>query len=311
MNGSNLLRRKVKRANGRTGEAPRSSPALGAAPSGPCVPPELTALLGSSAQLSSLVIDKARPEYRVHFDDLPGEPRNTDLVAIGASGAARIAISVEAKADETFGELVNDMLSNSATAIGNEKWTNVPQRIQQLARALLPANVDEMALPALGELRYQLLTAAGGALAFAKEANAAIAVLVIHEFVGAATRDNKVAANGADLDRFIQRISKGSIQNLPIGRLIGPIVVPGNAHLSAKTPLYIGKIQSADCVVAANSPPSPGNSPVKTGYGIPSRRLRTAAPLSFSSDVALQLGTSSENPSPRVSRASVSPGGST
>jgi hypothetical protein len=211
-------------------------------PNGVCVPAELSALLASNATLGSVVLEDATPEYKIAFDDLPGERRNTDLVATGQANGKRVAVSVEAKAAEPFSERVAAMLNSSAIAIANEKWTNIPQRIQQLGRALLHVDKND-SLPRLGELRYQLLTATAGALAFAKERDAQAAVLVVHEFLRTTADPKQIANNAADLNQFVQRVSRGTV-SLVAGQLAGPFTVPGNQYIPAKIPLYIGKIQT-------------------------------------------------------------------
>jgi len=63
---------------------------------------DIVALLNSCPELGDLVAEWATPEHRVRFDEFRGEPRNSDLVAIAESDYGSVAISVEAKADETF-----------------------------------------------------------------------------------------------------------------------------------------------------------------------------------------------------------------
>ena len=210
-------------------------------PAGACVPPEVEALLSSNASLGKVKLSEATPEHRMRIDDLRGGVRNADLAAIGYVGDRRVAISVEGKAAETFDNLVGRILDRSAAAIAREEWTNVPQRVQELARAILPNAAEGM--PLLGDLRYQLLTATAGAVAFAAAVKAQIAVVVIHEFIRPNT-DDQVATNAADLDRFVNRVSAGAVQQIVPGRLEGPFSIPGNRFLSRAIPVYVGKAQS-------------------------------------------------------------------
>ena len=65
-----------------------------------------------------------------------------------------------------------------------------------------------------GLLRYQLLTALGGALAYARQ-NDAIPVLVIHEFETGETDPDLRRTNQRDLDRFaIAHLTKPEIETL-------------------------------------------------------------------------------------------------
>jgi hypothetical protein len=210
-----------------------------AAAEGPSVPAELTALLGSHPDIAGVVVQTVMPEHRVRFDKLRGEPRNADVAVLGDHPAGSIAISIEAKADEPFDRLVDDVLLDVARKIGEDHRTNRITRIQQLAASLLPPTVPGSCR--LGLLRYQLLTALAGALAFAIDAKAGRAVLVVHELVTDRTNDAKQAANAGDLHAFITRLTAGAETCVPAGRLVGPVRVPGFPLFPSPPPLYIGK----------------------------------------------------------------------
>jgi hypothetical protein len=94
---------------------------------------------------------------------LRGEQRNTDLVVLGAAGPHKLAISIEAKADEPFGDqLVGVYYDCGRTVPGS----NLPARIASLSRALFNVDLD----PRIRSLRYQLLHATAEALIAAKHA---------------------------------------------------------------------------------------------------------------------------------------------
>jgi len=180
------------------------------------------------------------PEYKVRFDNLSGEPRNADLVALGRAAGTSVALSLEAKADESFGEFVSKLLLKAACKIAQEIPTGAIQRVQGLASALLPPR--QGGNPPLGELRYQLLTATAGALAFAKQASAQVAVLVIHEFRSDCLSARKLADNQRDLNQFVGRLSGGKWNKVGLGKLVGPIQVRGNSWIPSDVPLYVGKV---------------------------------------------------------------------
>jgi hypothetical protein len=194
-------------------------------------------LLASNATLGAVLLEEAEPEVRVAIDDLPGEPRNADLVALGRAGDTRVAVSVEAKAAEPFGDYVKDVLRRADALIAEGDRTNVPQRVQALSQAIL--GVD--ATSAL-DIRYQLLTATAGALAYGRQSGAA--VFVVHEFISAHGQAEALRENAADLSRFVARLSKGFLKSLKPGILEGPFRVPGNQYVPGNVPLYVGKIQS-------------------------------------------------------------------
>jgi hypothetical protein len=52
--------------------------------------------------------DEARAECKIRLDDFGGEQRNSDLAILGKVSNKRLLISVEAKADESFGEVVGE-----------------------------------------------------------------------------------------------------------------------------------------------------------------------------------------------------------
>jgi hypothetical protein len=206
---------------------------------GPTVPAELIALLVSHPDTSGAVVRCMTPEQRVRFDRLRGEPRNADVVALADHPAGPIAISIEAKADEPFDLPVENVLDHLVHAIAADERTNGVARIQQLARALLPPVVR--GTTNLGMLRYQLLTALAGAVAFAIENNAARAVLVIHEFVTGRTDHAKHRGNTHDLDAFVARLTSGRIRSIEPGKLVGPITIPGRPLFLDPPAVYVGK----------------------------------------------------------------------
>ena len=206
---------------------------------GPCVPDEIIALLGSSPELANLEFLHGTPEHQVRFDKLAGEPRNADMVVVASASLGKIAISIEAKADETFGDLVHDVLRAGVRKIAADQRTNSIARVQALADALLPSRTASTA--PLGELRYQLLTAVAGAIAFAIEQKAAVAALLIHEFRTDKTTPENIERNSADLNVFVSRLTRGEIASVANGVIAGPIRVPGRPLFDTKVDLYVGK----------------------------------------------------------------------
>ena len=54
---------------------------------------------------------EAEPEAQLHFDDLPGEPRNADLAVLVHDEFGEFVMTVEGKADESFGDTVAETLA--------------------------------------------------------------------------------------------------------------------------------------------------------------------------------------------------------
>lgn len=205
----------------------------------PGVPLEISELLTTQVALDSLELEWVEPEARVHFDNVPGEPRNADLVAVGEVGQLRVALSVEAKADEPFGQAVVVELSAAVHRVAHDEGRGKLNRILKLADALFsPRRGGE---PRLGEIRYQLLTATAGTLAFAAQHSCPVAVFLIHEFLGPATNPGRVADNTRDLDHFVWRMTRSEHTSLAPGQLIGPLDVGGHPWGALPQTLYIGK----------------------------------------------------------------------
>jgi len=209
---------------------------------GPVVPDEFRALLASHPELEGITLLEGQPELRIAIDDLPGEPCNADLALLADAAGRRVAITVEALADETFGDRVEAVLRGAASDLARDRPTNRVERVRTLAAALLPAWKEGD--PHLGELRYQLLTGVAGSLAHARSTGAGCALFVVHELVDLArTKESRRRNNREDLDRFVRRLTGGAVERLQRGVLAGPVRVPGNAHIPGTMDLYLGKVR--------------------------------------------------------------------
>jgi hypothetical protein len=194
----------------------------------PGVPEELRALLGSASVLGAVEMTEASPEEKIVLDDYPGETRNADLAGVGVGRTGTIAFTIEAKADEEFGQTISERLADVRDAP-----SNVPLRIRWLTHAVLGRSPD-----AAGQLRYQLLHGAAASLILASERAAAAAVFIVHEFRSSACSASKLDRNKADLDHFVMLLGGSEIRP---GALQGPFVVPGGGRVQAGVPLFIGK----------------------------------------------------------------------
>lgn len=209
---------------------------------GPSPPDEVVALFDSHKVTRGATITSATPELRIDFDRAGGEPRNADLGIVAKAAAGILAITVEAKADEPFGDPVSTVLADAVDRVLEGRSRGV-QRVTELAESLLPPRREERAKrPALKKLRYQLLTAAGGTVAFANQLGAKHAVFLIHEFVTDLTVDRKHQRNAADLNLFIRRLTGGQVLELHAGELIGPLSIPGRPLFPHPPHFYVGKV---------------------------------------------------------------------
>jgi Mg2+/Co2+ transporter CorC len=73
------------------------------------------------------------PEYETNLDSFKGNGRNHDMIVVGETAGKRTLISIEAKVDETFGEIVSEYVTKSRMVTPR---TKVPDRVEQLSSAV-------------------------------------------------------------------------------------------------------------------------------------------------------------------------------
>jgi hypothetical protein len=192
--------------------------------------------LALQPQLAGFQPERAVVEAQTRFDEHRGGPRNHDLLIVGAVGGRRIVVSVEAKADETFGETVAQYQATAQRKLENRVPTKALDRLAGLTRAIAGRDAPT---PAILGLRYQLFSATAGALAAARDEGADHAVVFVHEFATAATAAAKQAANEAALHAFLSLLFAAE----PTGErwCVGPFRVPGSERISGSTELWFAK----------------------------------------------------------------------
>ncbi len=201
------------------------------------VPREIDQLL-QQLDGGPLVVDRVEPEALLTFDGHDG-PRNADIAVWAKDSRGPVAITVEAKADESFDRLLPEVL-----VAGLERRLKLPAsgafaRSTELAKTLFgPRGKGE---PGLDRIRYQLMTAVAGTLAMAQRHDAGRAVLIVHEFHSAQTSRAKLKSNAEDLDVFVERLSRGAVTAVEPGVLHGPFTVPGAPLFAEPASLYVGK----------------------------------------------------------------------
>lgn len=201
-------------------------------------PPEISRLL---RQLGGgpIMIDRAEPEALLTFDG-HGGPRNADMAIWAADDIGPVAVTIEAKADEPFDELLPRVLSEALERRLESADSGALARATDLARSLFHPRQPKQ--PRLDQIRYQLMTAAAGTLAMAQRHGASRAVLVVHEFRSAETSWEKLKANAHDLNSFVRRLSGGTVHEVEVDVLYGPFLVPGGPLFSPPAALYVGKV---------------------------------------------------------------------
>lgn len=204
-----------------------------------CTPDEMRLLL-ERVFGTEIVFKEAKPECMIRLDDFDGEHRNCDLVVLCDVGARRLVISVEAKADEPFGDLIGKYYDQtSAPGLhGQVSRSNVPARIQALSRALFGRVPDE----AIRKLRYQLLHAAAATLIEAKDNGGELGLLLVHEFRSAGLNVDKLTQNGTDWENFVHAFPELRTARIEKNQILGPVLVPGGGRVPHSVPLYFGKM---------------------------------------------------------------------
>ena len=231
----------------------------------------LAAMLGMREGLAGIQLERGIAERRSWFDDIPGKPRHHDLLVLARTNPGLVVVGIEAKADEPFDR---ELLELTAAARRRFHATRAPQRVDRLTRAFFGTTLDEE--PALGALRYQLLSALAGTLVEAGRRRATVAVLAVHEFITPETAAIKRQRNARDLDAFVARLGSAPRIAGPDGAWIaGPFAVRGNAHLPADVPVYIGHIVSR----VERRAPSAARPPRTSGVGSRGSAEASLAPL--------------------------------
>ena len=206
---------------------------------GKTFPYEVARILATHPDFGPTTSWRGEPEVKLPFDAFAGEPRNTDVLVIAQDSFGSYAMAVEAKADEPFSATVAETLVDAVERKMENPRSNGVTRVEQLVMALLgPRKSGE---PKIGELRYQLLTAVAGVLCEAERRETDRAILLVQEFITRKTCDEKHRMNAADLNRFLGRLSHGTVSALGT-QLIGPFLVPDSPLLSKQVRLYVGKV---------------------------------------------------------------------
>jgi hypothetical protein len=203
---------------------------------GVTMPHEVLAVLASHPRFDDVLSWDAEPEARLRFDAFPGEPRNSDLLVIAKDAFGPYVLTVEAKADEPYGDTLGDVLAAALERRIENPRSNGIARIEGLATLLLKPRSEGQ--PKAGNLRYQLFTACAGTLAEAHRRGSIRAVMLVHEFITPATSSVKHARNASDLQVFLSRLSGRSDRLVRDGELQGPFVFSGYPGVE----VFVGKV---------------------------------------------------------------------
>lgn len=209
----------------------------------PTVPAAIRRLLDSHPDTAGTVVRTVRPEHETRLDRL-GRGRQHDVVAYGLKGEQRVVIAIEAKADESFGDLISAELgradsANEGRREGDGPATRKRERIEQLSMRVFGRVPDAV----IEGLRYQLLHALAGAVIEAEATGAFMACLVVQEFTGPGTGETPVKRNEDDFLAFLRALGVETADRALHGTLFGPVVLQTTGGQDAA--VYIGKVTTA------------------------------------------------------------------
>ena len=197
--------------------------------SAPALPSEISQVLNSCRDMGTLRDWCAEPEAKVPFDNFRG-PANVDVLLTGQDESGPVVVSIEAKADEPFGETVEKTRSVAWNILKEKPKSKRLDRLKHLAE-LFKLSLDT---PAVLKLRYQLMTLTAAVLAEADRHCAKRAIVIVHELVTPSTTAENRIRNSQDLDTFLASAFRRQVSLHP-GTLIGPF------ETSCKPMLYFGK----------------------------------------------------------------------
>lgn len=191
----------------------------------------LQPILRLLAPLGNVSLESAEPECSCKIDSLPGESPNCDLVVQGSSSSGKICLHIEAKADETFNELV---LKRSAKSKAN---SGLPVRIDMLSRELFGRPVDEM----INSLYYQLLYGTYATYLNCIRMGATAGIFMIHEFQSAHTAQVKTDRNAKAWKRFLRVFPELTDVDCLDNVLLGPVKLASQGSPDVRVPIYFAK----------------------------------------------------------------------
>jgi hypothetical protein len=215
------------------------------------LPPGVLELLKSNPAFGDVVSWSAEPEAQVRFDGFRGEPRNCDLLVQATDAFGDFVIAVEAKADEPFGDTIDDAMSAALERLVANPSSKGVARITNLAQSLFRERRGAHAK--IATLRYQLLTATAGALAASTAGRRT--VMLVQEFRTGKTAADKLQLNAKDLDAFVNRLTDGAIEHCEPGQLYGPIAISRRTDKQdseVAPPLFIGKVVHDRTMITAD-----------------------------------------------------------
>ena len=198
------------------------------------IPIEFTELLKGF----DLECELCSPEFVTRFDKYNGNGRNHDLLIFAKDKKnEKVVISVESKADESYGQTIGPYLKLIRRKKEEDENSNADYRIEDLRKAIFP-QTDNIVYESL---KYQLLTAIAGTLREAKIQGAKRAIFLVQTLKTSNINEGKNRKNQRDLDHFIEVICSEEHSSIRDNDLFGPFKFTGNQFIPDDVELWIGK----------------------------------------------------------------------
>ncbi len=204
----------------------------------PTIPWELKDLLENHPSTRGLVVDIGFLELETKLDSFPGKGRQSDLILLGRLNQQRMLIAVEAKADEPFGDTIEERKNKT-----QNPESNISERIDKLCLSIFGRKIDQDAK--IKHLRYQLLHGLAGTLIEAKNQGAKLAVFLVHEFRSPSLQFDRLLENSEDFKKFFRMFPDLNQIEIEPGVLYGPVQIPGDPErkfVPNDIPFLAGKI---------------------------------------------------------------------
>ena len=194
------------------------------------VPPDYRELL--EPKFPGIKLHEGRPEYATALPPKGSSgPRMHDLHLWGTGPTGSMTVCVEAKADESFGQTLEEERRKAQKDLLSNPRSEKKTRLEDLLECVWGVRqLTEL----LSDLRYQLLHALAGTaiqtlkdMEKAEESACGTGVLLIHVFETDKTQWRKLEENRRDLDKFARALPDVTILVTGIlpGCLYGPTKV--------------------------------------------------------------------------------------
>ncbi len=150
----------------------------------------------------NIIIDEVYPEKEVEFDEFRGGKRNHDLACIAQLNGEKIAICVEAKATENFG---NNTTGDYYYDTKKNNKSNVTDRIEKICERLWDnKQLDEQ----IKNIEYQLLTAMAGTIDYEKQQEVTKRYFVVYQLETAKTTKDLIDSHKEAITNFLLKFGK-------------------------------------------------------------------------------------------------------